>query len=167
MLIEKHLLEVQRQPHGLQFHLVPVVVRRVEVLQLLAPRNHQFGVQTPRLVLRRRRRPLPQRVQLLLRALGLELDALVHLLQFVDVLLGLRGNPRSSCASTRGVSWFGGGVTLHTGSRVSLGGRVRVSVPRSRDAGTCALAALFPILHLLDLARVGHPCLGGSAAPPC
>ena len=70
----QHLLEVQRQPHGLELDLVPVVVRRVQVFQLLAPGDHELRIQTPRLVLRRRRRPLPQRIQLLLRALGLELD---------------------------------------------------------------------------------------------
>ena len=66
----------------------------------LAPRDHQFGIQTPRLVLGRRRRPLPQGIELLLRALGLELDALVDLQQFIDVLLGLWGKAKvKSCPS--------------------------------------------------------------------
>ena len=66
----------------------------------MPPRDDQLGVQTPRLVLRRRRRPLPQGVQLLLRALGLELDALVDLQQFIDVLLGLWGKAKvKSCPS--------------------------------------------------------------------
>ena len=45
-----------------------------------------------------------------------------------------RGHQSSTCASILGVSRSARGAALWIRSRVSLGGRVRVSVPRSRDA---------------------------------